>query len=174
MLTALSLSAISAAAIMFYSRRLLCYLRHFQDNKYSPKLFKEWLIANGVYDRKGSFIATIAALILEITKAHDLPALLICTISSVALIWMGLKEVDPRKAGYPILQPTQQARSIYHLGLNLFSVFFIGCITIVYFISADDDMAAYWLVAIVAIQSSPIWLLLANALTVRLQSGKIK
>jgi hypothetical protein len=163
MLTALSLSAISAAAIMFYSRRLLCYLRHFQDNEYDPKLFRSWLVANGVYDRKGSFIATIAALILEISKEHDLNSLLICTFASVALIWMGMKEVDPCKAGHPILQPTQQARSIYHLGLNLYSIFLIGCIATVYFISADDDMAAYWLVVIVAIQSSPVWLLLANA-----------
>jgi UDP-N-acetylmuramoyl-tripeptide--D-alanyl-D-alanine ligase len=170
MLTALSLSAISAAAIMFYSRRLLCYLRHFQDNDYSPRLFKEWLVANGVYDRKGSFIATIAALILEISKENDFNSLIICLVAAVALTWMGLKEVDPRTAGYPILQPTQQARSIYHLGLNLFSIFLIGCITTVYFISADDDMAAYWLVVIVAIQSSPVWLLLANAIVSRRQS----
>lgn len=167
MFTALSLSVISAAAIIFYSRRLLCYLRHFQDNDYSPRLFKEWLIANGIYDRKGSFIATIAALILEITKLHDLNALILCTISAIALAWVGCAEVDPRKAGYPILQPTQKARSIYHLGLNLFSVFFIGCIAIVYFINADDDMAAYWLVSIVAIQSSPVWLLMANAMISR-------
>ena len=67
MLTALSLSLISAAAIIFFSRRLLRYLRNFQEGGYSRMQFTNWVIANGIYDKKGSLIATIAALSLELT-----------------------------------------------------------------------------------------------------------
>jgi hypothetical protein len=167
MLTAISISAIAAAATVFYSRRLLCYLRHFQDNDYSPRLFTNWVIENGVYDRKGSLIATVAALILEITKEGRVNSLIICVVAAAALIWQGLREVDPRKAGYPILQPTKKARAVYHLGLNLYLFFFLCCVGIVYLISADDDLAAYWLIVIVAIQSSPVCLLLADAIVLR-------
>jgi hypothetical protein len=162
MLTALSVSAIAAAATIFYSRRSLCYLRHFQDNDYSQKLFTNWVVENGIYDRKGSLIATIAALVIELIKPGRVISLLICLIGAAVLVWMGSREVDPRIAGYPILQPTPKARWIYHFGLNLYMIFFLVCVGIVYRINADNDLAAYWLIVIIAIQSSPIWLMVAN------------
>jgi hypothetical protein len=169
MLLALSISAISVGVIMFFSRRLLCYLRHFQANESSPKLFKDWLIANGIYDRKGSFVAAIAALILEVTKEGAFNSFIICAIAAATTIWLSLVEVDPRKAGSPILQPTKQARGIYHLALSLYSIGLVLCFLSIYLFSADDDLAAYWLIVIVAIQSSPIWLLFANALVSKYQ-----
>jgi hypothetical protein len=162
MLTALSVSAIAAAATIFYSRRSLCYLRHFQDNDYSHKLFTNWVVENGIYDRKGSLIATIAALVIELIKPGRVISLLICLIGAAVLVWLGSREVDPRIAGYPILQPTPKARWIYHFGLNLYMIFFLVCVGIVYRINADNDLAAYWLIVIIAIQSSPIWLIIAN------------
>lgn len=164
MLTALSLAAISAATIMFFSRRLLCYLRHFQDNDYSPKLFKDWLVANGVYDRKGSFVATISALILEVTKESQVNALITCAIGAAAMIWLSFNEVDPRIAGHPLLKPTKLARGIYHLALSLYSIAIVLCFFTIHRFSADDDPAAYWMIVIVAIQSSPMWLIFANAI----------
>jgi UDP-N-acetylmuramoyl-tripeptide--D-alanyl-D-alanine ligase len=165
MITVLSISVISAASIMFFSRRLLCYLRHFQDNKYSSRLFKDWLVANGVYDRKGSMIATIVALILEITKMEEISAFILCVIAAVGMIWLSYQEVDPRKAGYPLLKPTRQALGIYHLALSLYSISLVCLVVILHRYNADDDdLAAYWLIVIVAIQSSPIWLIFANRL----------
>jgi hypothetical protein len=162
MQTALSLSIISAAAIIFFSRRLLCYLRHFQEVGYSTRLFKDWMLANGIYDKKGSLVATIAALVIEITKESSTNSLIISTIAAVALIGLSLWEPDPCKVGYPILQPTKKAKNIYNLALSLYSIAFILCFVFVYNISADDDIAAYWLVVIVAIQSSPLWMITAN------------
>jgi UDP-N-acetylmuramoyl-tripeptide--D-alanyl-D-alanine ligase len=167
MLTTISISVVAAATTIFYSRRLLCYLRHFQDNDYSPKLFTNWVIENGVYDRKGSLIATVAALTLEVAQAGRVISLVICLIASAALVWQGLREVDPRKAGHPILQPTRKARAVYNLSLNLYLLSFLFCSLIVYLISADRDMAAYWLIVIVAIQSSPLCMLLAAAIVSR-------
>jgi UDP-N-acetylmuramoyl-tripeptide--D-alanyl-D-alanine ligase len=165
MLIALSISVIAAASIMFFSRRLLCYLRHFQDHKYSSKLFKDWLVANGVYDRKGSMVATIVALVLEVTKIGEMAAFILCLISAAGMVWLSLQEIDPRKAGYPLLKPTKQARGIYHLALSLYSITLVCFVVILHGHNADDeDLAAYWLIVIVAIQSSPIWLLFANRL----------
>jgi UDP-N-acetylmuramoyl-tripeptide--D-alanyl-D-alanine ligase len=165
MLIVLSISVIAAASIMFFSRRLLCYLRHFQDNKYSSRLFKDWLVANGIYDRKGSMVATLVALILEVTKMQELPAFILCLISAAVMVWLSLQEVDPRKAGHPLLRPTKQARGIYHLALSLYSITLVCLVVILHGHNADDeDLAAYWLIVIVAIQSSPIWLIFANRL----------
>jgi UDP-N-acetylmuramoyl-tripeptide--D-alanyl-D-alanine ligase len=165
MLIVLSISVIAAASIMFFSRRLLCYLRHFQDNQYNPTLFKDWLVANGVYDRKGSMVATLVALILEVTKMEELPAFILCLISAAGMVWLSLQEVDPRKSGHPILKPTRQARGIYHLALSLYSIALVCLVVILHGHNADDeDLAAYWLIVIVAIQSSPIWLIFANRL----------
>jgi hypothetical protein len=165
MLTALSVSAIAAAATIFYSRRSLCYLRHFQDNDYSQRLFTNWVVENGIYDRKGSLIATVAALVLEVTQPGRIISLVICFFAAAVLIWLGSQEADPRIAGYPLLQPTPKARWIYHFGLNLYMIFFLACVGIVYRISADKDLAAYWLIVIIAIQSSPLWLMIANVLS---------
>ena len=162
MRTALSLSIISAAAIIFFSRRLLCYLRHFQEVGYSTRMFKDWMLANGIYDKKGSLVATIAALIIEITKENSTNSLIICIVAAIALIGLSLWEPDPRKVGFPILQPTKKAKNIYNLALSLYSIAFILCVMLIYRISADDDIAAYWLVVIVAIQSSPLWMIMAN------------
>jgi hypothetical protein len=140
-------------------------LRHFQDNDYSQSLFTNWVVENGIYDRKGSLIATIAALVIEITAPGRVISLIVSVIAAAVLVWLGSREVDPRVAGYPILQPTPKARWIYHFGLNLYMLFFLICVGIVYRINADNNMAAYWLIVIIAIQSAPIWLMLANALS---------
>jgi UDP-N-acetylmuramoyl-tripeptide--D-alanyl-D-alanine ligase len=173
MLTALSISLVSASAIIFFSRRLLRYLRHFQEGEYSRRQFANWVIANGIYDKKGSLIATIAALALELTEESGLIfiALVICTISSCALVWLALWENDPRevRVGGFRLQPTPRATAVYNLALSLYSIVLTFTIVSTYKLGAGDDIACYWLVVIVAIQSSPIWLVLASTLTIRLR-----
>ena len=164
MRTALSLSIISATAIMFFSRRLLCYLRYFQEVGYSTRLFKDWVVANGIYDKKGSLIATIAALVIEITQESRTNSLIICIIAGIALVWLSLWEPDPTKVGYPILQPTPEAKKIYNLALSLYSVALIIGFILVRMITVQYHISAYWLLVIVAIQSSPLWMILAKKL----------
>ena len=162
MRTALAISIIAATAIMFFSRRLLCYLRYFQEVGYSTRSFKDWIVANGIYDKKGSLIATIAALVIEITKQSRTNALIICIIAGIALVWLSLWEPDPTKVGYPILQPTKEAKRIYNLALSLYSVALIIGFVLVRIVSVNYSIAAYWLLVIVAIQSSPLWMVAAN------------
>ena len=164
MLIALSLSIVSTAAIVFFSRRLMCYLRHFQEVNYDKKQFKNWMLENGIYDKKGSLIAAIAALIIELTKEQILISLIISAIAGVGLVWLALWEDDPRKDGFPLLQPTRKATKIYNLALGCYSILMVIAVVTGYALGADDDIAVYWLIVIIAIQSSPIWLLLSTSL----------
>jgi hypothetical protein len=164
MFTALSLSFISAGAIIFFSRRLLCYLRHFQEGGYSRGQFKHWAIANKIYDKKGSLIATIAAFTIELTGETHVSCLVISIIAAVALIWLAFWENDPRKCGPFQLQETQQAAAIYNLSLGLYSIAFPLAVFVTHAVGAGDEIACYWLLVILAIQSSPLWLVLASKL----------
>jgi UDP-N-acetylmuramoyl-tripeptide--D-alanyl-D-alanine ligase len=170
MLIALCISIISVAAIIFYSRRLFRYLAHLQEVQYNRKQFKNWLVANGVYDRKGSAIATVAALAIELTKEKIIISLIISLVGAIALIWLGFWEPDPRKIGVPSetgefrLQATERATKLYNLALSIYSIVLILVILGAYALGADDDMAVYWLIVIFSIQSSPVWLLIASTL----------
>ena len=167
MFKAISLSFLSVAAIIFFSHRLLCYMRHFQEGGYSRRQFKDWVIANGIYDKKGSSIATMTALILELTERGKMTSLVISTLGAIALIWLSIWEPDPRKAEEFPLQPTRRATRIYNLALALYSIGLTLAIFAVYKLGANDKIGCYWLVVIVAIQSSPLWLVLASTLVRR-------
>jgi hypothetical protein len=168
MLIALSVAIISVGAILFFSRRLLCYLRHFQEFDYSKSQFKDWILENGIYDKKGSGTAAIAALAIELTKEKIILSLIISTIATVGLIWMSLTEADPMATGSFRLQITKQARGVYNIAIGLYSTLVMTAFWATYLLGANDDIACYWLVVIVAIQSSPIWLILSNSLWKRL------
>jgi UDP-N-acetylmuramoyl-tripeptide--D-alanyl-D-alanine ligase len=165
MLIAFSISIVSAAAIIFFGHRLLCYLRHFQLGGYSRIQFKNWVVANGIYDKKGSLIATVTALLLELTEEKNLVvSVVICTIGAAALVWLSIWEKDPRELELNKLQPTAKATAIYNLALGLYSIAFPLVVIGVYQLGAGDDIACYWLVTIAAIQSSPMWLVLASTI----------
>jgi hypothetical protein len=168
MLIALSVAIISIGAILFFSRRLLSYLRHFQEFDYSKNQFKDWILENGIYDKKGSITAAIAALAIELTKEKIVLSLIISTIATIGLIWISLAEDDPMETGSFKLQITKQAYGIYNIALPLYSILVVGAFWGTYLLGADDDIACYWLVVIIVIQSSPIWLILSNSLWKRL------
>jgi hypothetical protein len=167
MLTAISIALICIATIVFLRHRLLCYLRHFQAGGYCRTQFKNWLIANNIFDRKGSTIATIAAVTLELLHRSQMSpfiTVIICLLGAIALIWLSLWEKDPYKAEDFPLQPSEQVKGIYHLALGLYSIAFALVVVGVYQLGAGDRMAYYWLVVILAIQSSPVWIFLASTI----------
>jgi hypothetical protein len=167
MLTALSIALICIATIVFLRHRLLCYLRHFQAGGYCRTQFKDWLIDNNIFDRKGSAIATTAAVTLELIHRSQMSSfitLIISLLGAIALIGLSLWEKDPYKAEEFPLQPNEQAQGIYHLALGLYSIAFALVVVVVYQLGAGDRIAYYWLVVIVAIQSSPMWIFLASTI----------
>gem|GEM_PF-6835651 len=88
----------------------------------------------------------------------------ICTLGVIALIWLSIWEQDPREAKEFPLKPTRRATRIYNLALALYSIGLTLTIFGVCKLGAGDEIACYWLVVIMAIQSSPLWLVLASTL----------
>ena len=164
MLMSLSVAITAVGAILFFSRRLLCYLRHFQQVDYSKEQFRDWIFGNGIYDKKGSLISAIAALTIELTKENIVISLVVSTLATIVLLWVGLTEDNPMKTGLFRLKITTQAFGIYNIALGLYSILVAISFWITYALGADDDIACYWLVVIISIQSSPIWLILSNSL----------
>ena len=167
MLIALTLSIIAAGAIVFFSRRLLCYLRHFQEVGYRNKEFKDWMLANSIYDKKGSLISAIAALAIELTKEKIIISLAISTVAVMGLVWLSFTEDDPQTTGTFKLEPTRRALSIYNLALSLYSILLTVGVVGIYALGEIDDLACYWLVVIIGIQSSPIWVVVAGNISRR-------
>ena len=164
MLIAFSITIISMAAILFFSRRLLRYLYHFQAEEYSCRRLISWLRINGVYDRKGSAICIVAALAIELTKEKIIISLIVSMLGAIALVWLGFWEPNPCTVGETKLEMTERAIKMYDFSLTLYSCALIFMTVGIYALGANDDVAYYWLVAIAAIQSSPIWLFLAKHL----------
>lgn len=163
MLTSLSIICICIANIIFFGRRCLRYLFHFQQEDYSREYFSNWLIENGVYDKKGTLIATCLGIVSELVKSDPIWTLVISIIGSILLVSLGLCEPDPRKGcDKTRLRNTRQAIVIYWRSLILYSFALTVAFNCIYWFSDHDDLAVYWLSAIVSIQSSPIWIMLAK------------
>jgi UDP-N-acetylmuramoyl-tripeptide--D-alanyl-D-alanine ligase len=165
MLTTICLTIISAATILFFARRGLRYLRYFQQEEYNWARFKDWLLEKRTFDTKGTLAALIAALTSKFgTGGRMADCLVICVMTASVLVFIGFKEEDPRKVGKIKLNMTDRATAIYNLALALYAIATILIITGSYFLGAGDRIFIYWLVAVVLIQSSPIWIALANAI----------
>lgn len=159
----LSVAITAVGAILFFSHRLLCYLRHFQELDYSKEQFRDWIFENGIYDKKGSLISAIAALTIELTRENLVISLVVSTLATLVLVWVSLTEDNPMTGTFN-LKITTQAAGIYNIALGLYSILIAISFWITYALGADDDIACYWLVVIISIQSSPIWLILSNSL----------
>jgi UDP-N-acetylmuramoyl-tripeptide--D-alanyl-D-alanine ligase len=164
MLAIICLTAISAATILFFSRRGLRYLRYFQQEEYNGTRFKEWFLENRTFDRKGTYIALVAAIWTRFFLTAEEDIVVICVMAAATLVFIGFREEDPRIVGKIKLNMTDRATAIYHLAVGLYAIAVILLIYGAYAISAKDHIYWYWLIAVVLIQSSPIWIVIANAI----------
>jgi UDP-N-acetylmuramoyl-tripeptide--D-alanyl-D-alanine ligase len=165
MLTIVCLTIISAATILFFTRRGLRYLRYFQQEEYNGVRFKDWLLEKRTFDTKGSLVAGIAAGLSRFATGGDMVVCVaICLFAAVFLVWIGFGEEDPRKVGKIKLNMTDRATAIYNLGLGLYAIATILVISGTYFLGAGESIYLYWLVAIGLIQSTPIWIVIANSI----------
>jgi UDP-N-acetylmuramoyl-tripeptide--D-alanyl-D-alanine ligase len=165
MLTTICLALISAATILFFTRRGLRYLRYFQQEEYNGTRFKDWFLEKRTFDTKGTLIALLGAALSRFATDGDMViCLVICLLASAALVFIGFREEDPRKVGKIKLNMTDRATAIYNLALGLNAIATILIITAAYFLGAGESIAIYWLVAVGLIQTSPIWIVIANAI----------
>ena len=165
MLTTICLTIISAATILFFTQRGLRYLRYFQQEEYNGTRFKDWLLEKRTFDTKGTAIAFTAAALSRFGSGGDMGiCVVICLVAAIVLVSVGFQEEDPRKVGKIKLKMTDRATAIYKLALGSEAIATIFIIAGTYFLGAGESIYLYWLVAVVLIQSAPIWIAIANAI----------
>jgi UDP-N-acetylmuramoyl-tripeptide--D-alanyl-D-alanine ligase len=165
MLTLICLALICAATILFFTRRGLRYLRYFQQEEYNKTRFKAWFVEKRTFDTKGTFVVLIAAALSRFATGGDMVlCLIICLLAAAVLVFIGFQEEDPRQVGKIKLNLTDRATAIYNLALGLDAIATILIISATYALGAGDSIYIYWLVAVGLIQSSPIWIVIANTI----------
>lgn len=108
------------AGILFAARRLLRYLRFFQQEEYNNARFAVWLKEKNAYDTKAFRLCAAAAAVCFIAGLISEALLLWATaIFGVALVALGLSEEDPRRSGKLRLNMTERATRIYRVALEL-------------------------------------------------------
>jgi UDP-N-acetylmuramoyl-tripeptide--D-alanyl-D-alanine ligase len=165
MLTLICLTVISAATILFFTRRGLRYLRYFQQEEYNGTRFQAWFLEKSAFDKKGTLVALLAAAASKFATGGDMTlCLIVCLIAAAALVFVGFSEEDPRIVGKIKLNMTDRATAIYKLALGLYAIAVISIISGAYFLGLGDSIYWYWLIAVGLVQSSPIWIVIANAI----------
>ena len=99
----------------FLSKRLLRYLRYFQQEEYTPTRFIDWIKDNNAFDKRGTFVSLFG---LAGIWYGDYQVFITLAISFLFLL-IAILEEDPRKFGKKTLVLTQRAKSIYILALGL-------------------------------------------------------
>lgn len=134
---------IPLAGLVFGARRLLRYLRFFQQEEYNDTRFLEWVREKRAFDTRGSIIAAIAGLGSFVLGAVLPSAGTALGLAGCAgLVWLGLWEEDPRRTGKLRLNMTERAVRIYRTAGGLY----VGA-TILWTIAASllpPHLAAVW------------------------------
>jgi UDP-N-acetylmuramoyl-tripeptide--D-alanyl-D-alanine ligase len=165
MLTLICLTVISAATILFFTRRGLRYLRYFQQEEYNGTRFKNWFLEKSAFDKKGTLVALIAAAASKFATGGDMTlCLIVCLIAAAVLIFVGFSEEDPRIVGKIKLNMTDRATAIYNLALGTYAIAVISIISGAYFLGLGESIYWYWLIAVGLVQLSPISIVIANAI----------
>jgi UDP-N-acetylmuramoyl-tripeptide--D-alanyl-D-alanine ligase len=156
------LAIVASSVILFYVRRSLRYLQFFQQEEYNSQRFVNWWLEKRAFDTRGSLMAlgTGAASL----AAPDMPTtLLFSIVGGVGLIAVAWREADPRKVGKIKLNMTDRLTAIYRLSIALYAVAVIGILALIvgFGLGAAPIL---WLVTLTLIQSTPLWIMLANAI----------
>ncbi len=176
MLIFLPILAASAASLFFY-RRVLRYLRYFQQEEYHGIRFLAWFRRMRAFDRRGSCVCIVACLLTAVVQVIPSISSIVWLLCGLALIITAWIEEDPRSHGKLTLKVTERARRIWWTATGLFTVvcllkalFFIWFMPVFYH-------SLYWLVILCLIQATPLFLIAANQLLIpyekKLQQGFI-
>lgn len=161
-----SVIILTLGLLVFGWRRILSYLRYFQQEEYSRSRFMSWLTQKKAYDRRGSLILLIAAIagMFTTTGAMEL-ALAILASAALALV-VFYQEEDPRRSGKIKLNMTQRASKIAYVAMGLFLVgslipLVFSCYSCCSFRSPFDSTALF---SLLLIQAPPFLLMAANGI----------
>ncbi len=154
---------IATALVLFYVRRALRYLQFFQQEEYNSGRFVNWWLEKRAFDTRGSLLA-LGAGAACLVVASDLPTtLLFSLVGGLGLIVVAWREDDPRKVGKIKLNMTDRLTAIYRLSIGLYALVVFGILGVVTALGLGAA-PILWLLSLTLIQSTPFWIMLANAL----------
>ena len=145
-------------ASIFTWKRLLRFLRFFQQEEYSNVRFISWIVKQRAFDTLGSAAAGILALLVFM----GLPALIASLVGLGALIAMAMWEDDPRIKGKVRLVMTERAQRIYSTAFGLYALTAAAIAAATF-----QQPAVLWLAQIALFQLTPLWLMAACQLLSR-------
>jgi UDP-N-acetylmuramoyl-tripeptide--D-alanyl-D-alanine ligase len=154
---------VSIAAILFYVRRSLRYLQFFQQEEYNSGRFVNWWFEKRAFDTRGSLVALVVGGLGLAVAENSLATLGLCIVGGLVLVAASWTEEDPRKVGKIKLNMTDRLTAIYQLSIGIYAAVVLGILCL---ITALGYGAApiLWLASVTLIQSTPLWLMLANAI----------
>ncbi|MFN4895672.1 MAG: Mur ligase family protein [Pseudomonadota bacterium] len=161
---ALAVWIIVAALIVFGWRRILSYLRFYQQEEYSSQRFWIWLRKKRAFDSRGTIIVSCLALLSWIFTSAFAHALLALLAAGALLAVVLMLEEDPRASGKIRLIMTKRATKISWLAFGLYAA--LTSIPILFMCSACNTSRApitsAALLAIILVELPPFLLMLAN------------
>ncbi len=151
-----------AALAAFGWRRILSYLRYFQQEEYNSRRFVAWIKTHRALDRRGSLIVLTVLLLGTIIRRPWAWALAGVLGSLALMITAFVFEGDPRKTGKIKLNMTQRASKIALVATVLYAALALVPLTLL----CVNDLTPCSLTSIVALLAillvqSPPWLLIA-------------
>ena len=153
--------AIALGNICFVRKRLLRYLRFFQQEEYSGKRFFRFLVTKRAWDRRGSLICCVAALLTWVAALWSpLLVFLLSGVAAALLLLIARMEENPLRHGKITLKMTPRASRLARLAFLLYASTLCGTAALTPFWGAY----VFWLCQMVLIQATPLWLLLAKRL----------
>jgi UDP-N-acetylmuramoyl-tripeptide--D-alanyl-D-alanine ligase len=159
----LILAIVASSTILFYVRRSLRYLQFFQQEEYNSSRFVSWWLEKRAFDTRGSLVALITGGICLAVAGDPLAVLGISLVGGAVLVTAAWTEDDPRKVGKIKLNMTDRLTAIYRLSIALYAAVVIGILGAIVALGFGAA-PILWLMTLTLIQSTPAWIMLANAL----------
>lgn len=150
----LIISLLIISIFIFAIKRQLTYLHMFQQQEYYNYRFLNWIIANKAIDQRLSLVIILLILISNICKIAN--NYLLISIASSLLI-AGYLENNPLKTAKKKLVLTSRAKRIYIISL---------IVNLIINILLFNNLDKYYINIILALQLTPLYLILANLLLI--------
>lgn len=161
------------ASAAFAERRLLRYLRFFQQEEYDRRRLLAWISANRAFDSRGTLVAALAAfvhgsLIVFGYLSADSQLIFSALFAGVLVLIVSVEE-DPRKAGKIKLKMTERASRLYESALVLYLAALLLAGAGSFAFLGRGGPTVFWLTQLVFFQAVPLFLVLAGLI---LQPGE--
>jgi UDP-N-acetylmuramoyl-tripeptide--D-alanyl-D-alanine ligase len=161
-----SIWLLTAAILAFGWRRILSYLRYYQQEEYSSKRFWSWLKDKRAFDTRGFLVAVAVAVSTWFIPGQFLKLILSILGAAALLAIVTYLEEDPRRAGKIKISMTQRASKIAWVAFGAFVLLTVlplcfGCCSSCH--STRPAVTNLALYAIFLLQLPPFLLMLANA-----------